>query len=329
MKYKELSNLYKKINKWYDKKTKVLTIRTRPFNTFKIFIDIISKTIINGKVLYVFCSDEEDYIKEKVNLLNESISENVKEELLEERLKCISIYDVSKNIEEYELVIFDDISLFSKVTNEYIRDAIESVYWKTNKIIIYSSEFIFPIGERTDFAYSIVEKPSIEPRVMGTRIKLEENIPLGLFEYFKWFKENKKIVLIMVPTEEKLNKVYNHYYNVLREIDVRVVRFNKSQSVRFIDEIIQGYSDSLFIITNCYGQYINNIPNINLVLLFADDLYYSYKKIVYLCTSIHNYDEVQSEAIMVSKELSEDMDKARQLTREFNKVLWEKEYLRL
>ena len=41
--------------------------------------------------------------------------------------------------------------------------------------------------------------PIIEPRLMNTRIKLEENIPLSLFEYFKWFKENKRIVLIVVP----------------------------------------------------------------------------------------------------------------------------------
>ena len=32
MNYKELSNTFKKINKWYGKKTKVLSIKTRPFN---------------------------------------------------------------------------------------------------------------------------------------------------------------------------------------------------------------------------------------------------------------------------------------------------------
>ena len=31
MNYKELSNTFKKINKWYGKKTKVLSIKTRPF----------------------------------------------------------------------------------------------------------------------------------------------------------------------------------------------------------------------------------------------------------------------------------------------------------
>ena len=38
--------------------------------------------------------------------------------------------------------------------------------------------------------------PMIEPRLINTRIKLEDDIPLSLYEYFKWFKENKKIVII-------------------------------------------------------------------------------------------------------------------------------------
>ena len=37
MNYKELSNVFKKISKWDSKKTKVLSIKTRPFNTIAVF----------------------------------------------------------------------------------------------------------------------------------------------------------------------------------------------------------------------------------------------------------------------------------------------------
>ena len=172
------------------------------------------------------------------------------------------------------------------------------------------------------------EGPIIEPRLMNTRIRLEENIPLSLFEYFKWFKENKRIVLIIVPSEEKLNKVYNHYYEVLRQLGIRVVRYTKNQNFNFIKEIIDGYSDALFIVTNNCGQYMNSIVNINIIVLFADDIYYSYKKIVYMCGSINSTREIQSELIMVSKDISQDMDNAKSITREFNRRLWEKQYLK-
>ncbi|WP_294389155.1 hypothetical protein [uncultured Clostridium sp.] len=329
MNYKELSNAFKKINKWYLKRTKVLTLKTRPFNTVDIFSNIINKVLQeNGKVLYVFCSGEKEYIKERVNYIYEFIDEAINIKQLDKNLHCITISNIENISEDYDLVIIDDITLFSKISNEYIRDAIENIYWKSKKIIIYSSEYIFPIGEKIDLPYMLSEGPIIEPRLMNTRIRLEENIPLSLFEYFKWFKENKRIVLIIVPSEEKLNKVYNHYYEVLRQLGIRVVRYTKNQNFNFIKEIIDGYSDALFIVTNNCGQYMNSIVNINIIVLFADDIYYSYKKIVYMCGSINSTREIQSELIMVSKDISQDMDNAKSITREFNRRLWEKQYLK-
>ena len=329
MNYKELSNAFKKINKWYSKRTKVLTLKTRPFNAMEVFSNIINKVLQeNSKILYVFCSREKECIKEKVNYIYEFVDEAISSKQLEYNLHCIAISEMESISENYDLVIVDDITLFSKISNEYIREFIEKIYWKSNKIIIYSSEYIFPIGEKIELPYILSEAPMIEPRLMSTRIRLEENIPLSLFEYFKWFKENKRIVLVVVPSEEKLNKVYNHYYHVLKELDIRVVRYTKNQDFRFIKEIIDGYSDSLFIVTNNCGQYMNNIINVNIIILFADDIYYSYKKIIYMCGSINSTREIQSELIMVSKEISQDMDNAKSITREFNRRLWEKQYLK-
>ena len=330
MNYKELSNAFKKINKWYGKKTKVLNLKTRPFNVIEIFSDIINKVLHeNKKILYVFCSEEKDYIKVKINEIYEFLDETISSKQLEVNIHYEIIGNIENTDEAYDLVIVDDISLFSKISNEYIRESIENIYWKSRKIIIYSSEYIFPIGEKIELPYIYSGEPMVEPRLMSTRIRLEENIPLSLFEYFKWFKESKRIVLVVVPSENKLNKVYNHYYEVLRDLNIRVVRYTKNQDFKFIKEIIDGYSDSIFIITNNCGQYMKNILNVNIIILFADDIYYSYKKIVYMCASLDNSREIQSELIMVSREISQDMDCARSITREFNKRLWEKQYLKL
>lgn len=327
MNYKELSNVFKKIDKWYSKKTKVLSIKTRPFNTIDIFSSIINKVLCErGTVLYIFCSKEEKYVNEKKQELYEFISSEVCINNFDRRLLCTCIEDINSIDNSYDLVIFDDISLFSKASNEYIRESIENIYWKSEKIIIYSSEFIFPIGEKIEVPYMISSNPIVEPRFMNTRIRLEEEIPLSLFEYFKWFRENKKRVLIVVPTEKKLNKVYNHYYGILKDLNIRVVRYSKNQDFKFIEDVIDGYSNSLFIVTNYCGQYINYISNLNIIILFADDLCYSYKKIIYICSSVENDSRTLSEIIMVSREVSEEMDKAKSIMREFNKRLWEKQY---
>lgn len=330
MNYKELSNAFKKINKWYGKRTKVLNIKTRPFNSIEIFSNIINKVLYeNKKILYIFCSEETDYIKVSINDIYKFLDNTIISKQLESNIHFVNIGDIEGVDKFYDLVIVDDISLFSKISNEYIRESIENVYWKSNKIIIYSSEYIFPIGEKIELNYILSDDPMVEPRLISTRIRLEENIPISLFEYFKWFKESKKIVLVLVPSEEKLNKVYNHYYEVLRDLDIRVVRYTKNQDFKFIKDIIDGYSNSLFIVTNNCGQYMNNILNVNIIILFADDIYYSYKKIVYMCASLNNSREIKSELIMVSREVSQDMDYAKNITREFNKKLWEKQYLKL
>lgn len=330
MNYKELSNAFKKINNWYGKKTKVLNIKTRPFNSIEIFSNIINKVLYeNKKILYIFCSEEKDYIKVRINDIYKFLDNTIISKQLESNIHFVNIGDIEGVDKFYDLVIVDDISLFSKISNEYIRESIENVYWKSNKIIIYSSEYIFPIGEKIELNYILSDDPMVEPRLISTRIRLEENIPISLFEYFKWFKESKKIVLVLVPSEEKLNKVYNHYYEVLRDLDIRVVRYTKNQDFKFIKDIIDGYSNSLFIVTNNCGQYMNNILNVNIIILFADDIYYSYKKIVYMCALLNNGREIKSELIMVSREVSQDMDYAKNITREFNKKLWEKQYLKL
>lgn len=329
MNYKELSNIFKKISKWDSKKIKVLSIKTRPFNTIEIFSNIINKTICKNKnILYIFCSGEKKYAYEKIKELNNFVDGIIESEILKNKFKYIFLEEINEINEFYDLVIFDDITLFSKVSNEYIREAIEEIYWNCNKIIVYASEYIFPIGERLEINYMIEKSPMIEPRLMNTRIKLQDDIPLSLFEYFKWFKDNKRIVLIVVPSEEKLNKVYNHYYSTLKSVGIRVVRYNKNQNFKFISDIIEECSSTLFIITNNCGQYIRNIPNVNVIMLFADDVYYSCKKILYICGAINVSEDMQCEAIMVSKEVSEEMDKAKVITRSFNKSLWEKQYLK-
>ena len=154
MNYKELRNAFKRINKWYAKRTKVLTLKTRPFNTMEIFSNIINKALYeNSNILYVFCSEENECIEEKVNCIYEFVDEAISSKQLDSNLHCIGINEIGSISETYDLVIVDDITLFSKISNEYIRESIENIYWKSNKIIIYSIEYIFPIGEKIDLPY--------------------------------------------------------------------------------------------------------------------------------------------------------------------------------
>lgn len=323
--YKELNNCYRVINNWYKKKSKVLSIRTRPFNTFYIFSDIINKALnYEDKILYIWCTDNKEYIKEK----EEEFYNKVLKNNLNKRINFIHYSKVEEIDEEYDLVIYDDITLFSNIRTDRIRDLVEKLYWKSRKIIIYSFEYIFPIGEKYNLVYLLNPIPIIEPRILKTRINLEDDIPLAVFDYFKWFKENKKNVLIIVPSDNHLKRVYQHYYTILKSYNMRLVQYYKNQKFKFIEDIIEGYNESLFIATTNIGEYIKRIPNLNIVILFSDNEYFTYKKIVNICAAVDNYSTGLSEVLMVCKEVSQDMDKAKDITRKLNRVLWEKKLLK-
>ena len=329
MNYKELNSAFKKINGWYESKTKVLTVKTRPFNSSIVFSNVINKILYdNGKILYVWCSTNKENISKKTReYYNILIGEQQKNNI-GDNIKFITIDKLIDEYDEYDLVIFDDITIFSEVSKEELRDSIQDIYWRSKKIIIYTCENVFPIGSKMQLAYLLNNMPIAEPRFLSTRIKLEEDIPMVLYDYFRWFKENKKRVLILVPSEEKLNKVYNHYYYTLRNDNIRAVKYIKEQNFGFIEDILTNYSDSVFIITNSIDDYINYIDSLNIVILFSDDISYSYKKIIYLCGCLKVNQKFLPEILLVSREISEDMDMAKNMTRGFNQSLWERKLLK-
>ena len=116
MNYKELNSAFKKINNWYDKKTKVLTVKTRPFNTSIVFSNLINRVLYNnGKILYVWgCTDKEQIKKRKREYYNILIDEQKKNHIGDD-IKFITIDLLEEVYDDFDLVIFDDISIFSSL----------------------------------------------------------------------------------------------------------------------------------------------------------------------------------------------------------------------
>lgn len=329
MNYRELNNTFKGINAWYKKKTKVLNIKSRPFNTAFIFYDILNKIINeNGSVLYVICTTEEDFAVKNKNEYYERTIGKVVDGNKGGNVKFIFIDEINFINESYDLVIFDDITIFSKINSEKLRQYVEKIYWKCKKIIIYSCDKVFPIGEKMELIYLTLPVPMIEPRIISTRIKLEEDIPLVLYDYIKWYKDNRKNVLIVVPNESKLEKVYQSYKNTLKISNIRVVKYSKNDSFEFVKNIIDEENETILIVTDLLGSYINNIGDLNVIILFADDASYNYKKIVYTCGAINTKVNNLSEVLLVSRDISLEMDKSREIIRGFNKSLWDKRVLK-
>jgi len=224
------------------------------------------------------------------------------------------------------LCIFDDISIYSKISKEDLRKCVEDLYLYGNRMIIFSIEKVVNMGKSIFLSDLKRSKPFVEPRIITTRVKLDEDIPYTLYDYLMWFKSNNRKVIIFVPTEEKINKLYNYYKEELKIKDVRIIKFLKGDNLKEIELIYKLKNKSVFVITNNIRSYAKETNDIDIVALFSDDIFYSYKRIIYFCSDVgkNTKDDKMGEVILVAKEISKDMDLAKDMTRGYNKEIWEK-----
>ncbi len=323
---KEFNNCVSKINKWYNKQTKILNIVTNPYNTTLIFLNIIHMLIKEKKkILYVWNGEK----------CNEEILIELKKEKINFKYSCSKELDGSedlvfinyKNIKEirnyYDICIIDDISVYSTVSKEEIRSVLEYLYIYAKRIIAYSVDKVINMGNSFDIGDLMRKKVFVEPRIITTRVNLDEDIPYTLYDYLMWFKNNKRKVIIYVPTEDRVNRVYNYYTKEIKIKDVNVIRLLKGDSSKKIDTSY--VNKSTFIITNYIREYSMKTEGIDIVALFADEAFYNYKKILYFCADVgkNTHDKSTGEVLLVARDISEDMDLAKDITRRYNKNIWE------
>ena len=326
---KEFNNCTSKISKWYNKQSKILSIVTNPYNTSLIFLNIIKSLIKEkSKILYVWNGD--GYNRELIESLKKD-GLSFKYSYMEEKEVNDNLVFVNfKNIRNikgcYDLCIIDDISKYSTFSKEEIREYIEYLYIYSKRIISYSIEKIINMGTSFNISDLIRRKVFIEPRIITTRVKLDEDMPYTLYDYLMWFKSNNRKVIIYAPNEEKINKIFNYYTNELKIKDIKIIKFLKNNTVKDIEYIYKIKNKSVFIITNNIREYSKGESGIDIVVLFADESFYNYKKIIYFCADVGKNIKNKNigEVLLVGKDISEDMDLAKDMTRGYNKNIWER-----
>ncbi|MDD6794030.1 MAG: hypothetical protein PUE01_01240 [Clostridiaceae bacterium] len=326
--FRELLFAKKRIREWYKKSTKHLTILTSPYNSNLIFKDIILECVKNKKnVLYLW----------KEGKINKNIVDSLK--LVRKNLS-VGCYDGDYNItfgsyEEierikgnFELVIFDDISSHSKLSVGELKNIYVKCSKLGKKVILYSLDDVIIEGEWFNLAPLSLEKPFVEPRIINTRVNLSDDIPYSLYEYLKWFRDEKKKVILYVPDDKKLENVFDYFINKVKMKNVKIIKSTK-EDVNLKRKVLNLKDKAIFIVTNYIEGDLKQINADEAIILFAENSRYTYRNFVYICGGLQGTRERMPEMIMVSKDISNDMDKAKSLTRSFNKMIWEKKLISL
>ncbi len=328
----DLKYAFDKIDYWYKKNIKFLTIITVPFNTSCIFSNIIYKLTQNdNKVLYVWGKNGEN--KELINVVREFDS-NITHSYIEKgnsstNLTFTHYNNLIKIDDQYDLVIFDDITYFSNLSSVSVREMLENCGSLGERVLLYSIEKMALIGDKFELAAYNYKKPFVEPRILTTRIDLNSDIPFTLYDYLKWFRENNHKVAIYVPSREKLNIVNDYFINKLKLSDVRIIKVSSNDDIKKCEKVSKYKDKAIFIITNKIEELLENCYIDDAVVLFSDNERYNYKKFIYICGQIRNINLKLPEVLLVSNEVSEDMEKAKSMARDFNKKVWEKRLIEL
>lgn len=77
------------------------------------------------------------------------------------------------------------------------------------------------------------------------------------------------------------------------------------------------------LITNCFKEVTLNAKNSELIVYFADDINFMYKEFVYLCGSVGRGErDLKGEVILVSNLETEEIEKVKSITSNFNREPW-------
>ncbi len=321
----------KEISSWYIKgNLPVLNVIATPYNTPLIFVEIIGEAIKrNKKVLYITNQEEERnelirYIKLKLNYRSYSYIKNA-EEKTSANIIFINHNEAINYKDKVELVIYDNVNSYTAFSRIEIQVLLDHLYKYTSRIITYSIERIFfnsPVFEAPTIGGSY---PIREPRVLTTRIDLSKDIPYIIYDYFSWFVKVNRKVIIYTPNRAATFKVYNYLLTIKDKLKAVIHKLEDDRRDKNVEYLMKAKNLPLIIITNCYEDNYQDMRDIDVIVFNADHRIFDYKKLLFFCGKVGLYNKGgQGEVILLANETTEEMEEAKNITRRFNKVAWER-----
>ncbi len=231
--------------------------------------------------------------------------------------------------EKFDFIIYDEINSRPIYSNESINKLMEYLCNNYGTMISYSME---PIFHNELILYNLrkdKQVPIAEPRVMITRVNIEEEIPMSVYEYLEWSINTNKKVLIYTPGDEKTHKVYNYLSNIDHKLTKNIFKditedSDKKELSKFL------LAEYGILVTNNYSENYYGVHPLNIMIFFADNDNFNYKDLVYISSKINRRSMAErEEVIFLCNSETEDMDRCKNILRELNKRAWEEGVLKL
>ncbi|MEG1870597.1 MAG: hypothetical protein RR192_01200 [Peptostreptococcaceae bacterium] len=230
--------------------------------------------------------------------------------------------------EKFDLVIYDEINARPRYSRESIINVMNYRCNNYGIMIGYSVELIFG-NELTLFNFKKHKQiPIVEPRIITTRMNVEEEIPMGVYEYLEWSINTNRKVIIYVPDNEKVDRIFKYLHHIQDKLTrnifkKKIGKFDRNDISEFLA------SDYGILVTDDLNENYTIHP-VNIMVFFADSIDFNYKDLIYISSKVNRLSMTErEEVIFLCNCETENMDKCREILRELNKKAWEEGFLKL
>jgi late competence protein required for DNA uptake (superfamily II DNA/RNA helicase) len=284
----------------------------------------------NKKILYIINTDIEDV--KILGLINRSLINCIEGENDISYTGKVNICTHSRALylkEKFDFIIYDEINSRPRYSRESINKIMKHACNSYGTMVSYSME---PIFNKELTLYNLRKDrqvPLVEPRVIVTRMNIEEEIPMGVYEYLKWSINTNRKVIIYAPDDKKANNVYKCLCNLEDKLTKNIFKNiigvnNKKELSKFL------LSEYGILVTNDFNENYSGMHPLNVMIFFADDDSFDYKDLVYISSKVNRRTMFEGEeVIFICNNETKHMDRCKNILRELNKRAWEEGVLKL
>ncbi|WP_234122299.1 hypothetical protein [Clostridium hydrogenum] len=321
--YKDIENY---ILKWNASNERYLNVVSPPYNTEIIFLNLIIRNILDGnKVLYITGENEKnvgilEHMINKKNCKNHVQYYNGKK-LHENNKFIICNHENALKLNcDFKLVIYNDIKSFPQYNQSEIISLLKKFNKENCKCIAYSIEAIFKNYKTIHILTNYNRMPVIEPRVISTRININRDMPFLIYEYLKWFVYEKRNVIIPILDTKIMTDFFKYLISSELNLDGKIFMYNKYSTKKSELKSTKG----AIIITNDFDAVCTQSKNVSIAVFFYVNNTFNYKTLVYFCGKTGGGLNKRGEVIFVTNKENKQIKMAKNITRNFNKLAWEK-----
>ncbi|MDZ5130074.1 hypothetical protein [Clostridium perfringens] len=303
------------LKKWYVKSNdRFINLICEPYQKLNFIESLISDCLINNeKVLYVGKS-RKVCKNEQLNSMNFNF------------VNFNNLFNIKKN---FDLIVYDDVSLYSNKSSIECNEDLMYLKLLSKKIVICSVDKVFNNIKHIEILNNQRKTYFLEPRLITTRVNLENSMPYTLYDYIEWFIREKRILVVYVPNKFNLNKIYEYYTEDLNlENKVKIVKEDKKNSFLKIVNESRFKKEGIIFITDSLHEYFDSIPECDMVIYSFEKDIVDYKKIIFACGALCKNKCTGREVILLSNEEGDNIETARRLARGFNETLWRESEIR-